>query len=362
MALAAFVLLALGLDRPQAVADSTVVGSGFFVTSDGYFVTNYHVVTGATKIQVRDATGTVRTALVVAQDPANDLAILKVDGAGFEALPVANSRTAKAGTHVVTMGFPLPDLQGQEPKITEGIVNSTTGLRGDPRAFQISVSLQPGNSGGPLVDMNGNVVGVVTSKLNAVKVFKETGDIPQNVNYAIKSNYLLEVMPGVQGLETKAPPPRQKPFPDLEHLAQVLARSVGMVIAEGAEVAEAAPAPTVFPKIWRSLTSGEQFSVRLDEPYLQWVLLSGTNPGVVSAQGEAKRNGASFSGRGYKTVRNPSTLQSCAVPAQLTFSVVTPRRIEGEVVASGGGNFSYDTCRFAEEESVRRFPFVWVPQ
>ena len=226
--------------------------------------------------------------------------------------------------------------------------------------FQISVPPQAGNSGGPLVDSNGNVIGVVTAKLSSLKVLRDTGDFPQNVNYAIKSNYLLEVVSGLAGLEAKLLPPRSTAFPDLEHLAASLSRSIGVVSGEHAE---AAPAPIALPQIWKSLTSGNQYSVRLDEPYLQWVQLSSpTNPYFVSGQGEAKRIGQSFSGSGNGTLRNPSTQQTCTTKAQFTFSLVTPRRIEGEAVAQTGF-LLWDTCQLrAGSERESRSPFVWVPQ
>jgi hypothetical protein len=340
------------------------LGSGFFITSDGYFVTSNHVIEKATTISIRDSKGTVRRAAIAAKDSVNDLSILKVEGT-YDALPIANSRATKPGARVVTMGFPLLNIQGQEPKITDGIVNSTTGIDNDPRMFQISVSLQPGNSGGALVDGNGNVIGVVTAKLDSLKVLRETGDLPQNVNYATKSNYLLEVVSGVDGLEAKLPPPRPKPLPDLERLAELLSRSIGLVVAQTREAA--APAtpsepvrPVTFPRIWKSLTSGSQFSIRLDEPYLQWVQLSSVGPQWVSGQGEAKRNGESFSGSGSYALRNSATQQTCVFRMQFTFSSVSPRRIEGESIGIAG-RFSWDSCQQIEG-GEQRSHFVWVPQ
>lgn len=92
------------------------------------------------------------------------------------------------------MGFPNVSMQGIEPKVTDGIVNSFSGANNDPRVFQISSPIQPGNSGGPLVSMEGNVIGVIASKLDAAAIARQTGDIPQNVNYAIKSQYVLDLL------------------------------------------------------------------------------------------------------------------------------------------------------------------------
>lgn len=181
-------------------------GSGFFVTPDGYFVTNYHVIAGAETIALFDVNAKMHMATVVRVDKANDIAVLKADGK-FKAIPVVTSRTAKRGQSVITVGYPHADIQGLEPKVTGGIINSLTGLNNDARTFQISVPLQAGNSGGPLVTLDGNVIGVVAMKLSALAVLEETGDLPQNVNYAVKSNYLTEVLIGIPGVERKLLPP-----------------------------------------------------------------------------------------------------------------------------------------------------------
>jgi S1-C subfamily serine protease len=113
---------------------------------------------------------------------------------------VKPSMGVKSGDEVFTMGFPNVGLQGFEPKYTKGNISSVTGVQDDTRYFQISVPVQTGNSGGPLVDKNGNVVGVVVARLSDIGTLIETGGLPQNVNYAIKSSFilaLLETMPQV---------------------------------------------------------------------------------------------------------------------------------------------------------------------
>src|SRR5207249_3907696 len=102
------------------------------------------------------------------RDAANDLAILKVEGKS-RALPVAASRIVQLGEPVFTIGFPNVALQGFEPKLTRGEVSSLAGIQDDPRYFQISVPVQPGNSGGPLVDSRGNVVGIVGMRMDDIK-------------------------------------------------------------------------------------------------------------------------------------------------------------------------------------------------
>jgi S1-C subfamily serine protease len=130
---------------------------------------------------------------VVRVDAASDLALLKVTGT-FDALPVESSRTARLGATVATVGFPNIGLQGFEPKLSKGDISSLAGFQDDVRYFQISVPVQPGNSGGPLFDERGNVVGVVTLQLNQEAALAQTGTLAQNVNYAVKSSYLLSFL------------------------------------------------------------------------------------------------------------------------------------------------------------------------
>lgn len=171
--------------------DLQASGTGFFITEDGYLVTNFHVVKGAKSVKIKSDSG-VYPAEVVHVDQVNDLALLKVNGK-FRPLPVS-TENAQLGEAVFTIGFPNITLQGTEPKYTDGKISSLTGIRDDPGNYQISVPVQPGNSGGPLVDMSGNVVGVIVAKLDDLAALRSSGDLPQNVNYAIKDKNLNDFL------------------------------------------------------------------------------------------------------------------------------------------------------------------------
>lgn len=170
-------------------------GSGFFLNSNGYIATNYHVVEGTTALQVnftRNGKKESYPASVVVTDPQNDLAIIKIDDKSFNGsapLPYGlRTRTKDTGSEVFAMGYPMADVMGSEVKFTNGTISSKSGIGGDVRVYQISVPIQPGNSGGPLFDMDGNVVGITSSGLNR-DYFKS-----ENVNYAIKASYLNSLM------------------------------------------------------------------------------------------------------------------------------------------------------------------------
>src|SRR5213596_3082284 len=118
-------------------------------------------------------------------------------------MPAAASRAVKLGGTVATVGFPNIGLQGFAPKLAKGEIAALSGAGDDARYFQISVPVQPGNSGGALVDERGNVVGVVSAKLDAAAALKSSGALPGNVNYPVKSSFLLGFLESLPEVSTK---------------------------------------------------------------------------------------------------------------------------------------------------------------
>lgn len=171
-----------------AHADSGVSnGTGFIVSAKGEILTNAHVVTGCSTVTVRLPDMQPERASVVARDPKNDLALLKGKSTPTAVAVFRQGPSVRTGDSVVVLGYPLSSLLGTEVHLTVGVVNALAGLADDSRYLQISSPIQLGNSGSPLLDDSGHIVGVVTAKLDAATVAKSTGDIPQNVNFAIKS-------------------------------------------------------------------------------------------------------------------------------------------------------------------------------
>lgn len=163
-------------------------GTGFFITTDGWVVSNRHVVGDAKEVDVRLSDGTTHRAKVVKRSDDLDLALIKVDVKAPQCLPVSKGNTdLSLGRSVFTIGFPNPVLQGIEPKYTDGKVSATAGLGDDKNYYQVSVPVQPGNSGGALVDADtGWCVGVMTLRLENTA----DGRSAQNVSYAIKGSAL----------------------------------------------------------------------------------------------------------------------------------------------------------------------------
>lgn len=165
-------------------------GTGFAL-ENGYVVTNHHVVDGAKKIVVQGIDGdfnTQYTATIVGRDKNNDLALLKITDTsfqGFGTIPYSiTDEMADVGEDIFVLGYPLTSTMGDEIKLTTGIISSKTGFQGNVALYQISAPIQPGNSGGPLFDIKGNVIGVVSAKHAEA----------ENVGYAIKAIYLRNLV------------------------------------------------------------------------------------------------------------------------------------------------------------------------
>jgi hypothetical protein len=204
-------------------------GTGFFVSQDGYVITNYHVVSECQSLKVKTSKG-ILPAKRIKTDTSNDLALLKIEGT-FEALPIGDSEAVKLGDSVFTIGFPNVGVQGVAPKLTKGEINSLAGIADDARFFQTSVQIQPGNSGSPLMDMKGNVVGVVTTKLSDIAAVEQTGSVPQNVNYAVKSSYVKAFLENIPAVAARLPSAIVKPR-EFREVADRAQKAVVLVMVE----------------------------------------------------------------------------------------------------------------------------------
>lgn len=165
-------------------------GTGFALLN-GYIATNWHVVRGASNINVTGISGNFNiyyNATLIAKDETNDLAIIKIDDYSFKdftSIPYSiKTSTCDVGEDIYVLGYPLTATMGEEIKLTTGVISSKTGFQGNVSLYQISAPVQPGNSGGPLFDINGNVIGIVSAKHSDA----------ENVGYAIKASYLMNLI------------------------------------------------------------------------------------------------------------------------------------------------------------------------
>lgn len=185
-----------GAPQPGAGTGRMVSSGTGFIVAPGRALTNHHVIDDCRAVRVRTAGGQDLAARVLASDRGRDLALIEVPAEAGPPLPFRRDANIRRGEGVVTYGFPLAGLLSSGPTLTTGEISALAGLADNQRQYQISAPVQPGNSGGPLLDMSGQVVGVIVSKLNAQRIAQRTGDIPQNVNFAVKGSEALAFLRG----------------------------------------------------------------------------------------------------------------------------------------------------------------------
>lgn len=185
-------LIVFGINKKKGKSSGTA-----WLASPRLVITNHHVVEDRKDIKLVTDRGETLSATILTSDALNDVAVLQLDAPYTKAAPIAvTQRPAKVGEKVLTIGFPHPDVMGDQAKLNTGDISALSGLKNDPRQYQISIPVQPGNSGGPLLNLKGEALGVVSSKLNQLYMAQKTGAIPENVSYAIKSAYLLPLLNG----------------------------------------------------------------------------------------------------------------------------------------------------------------------
>lgn len=185
-----------GRNRMLNVNPAQVSGSGFLLTTDGYMVTNNHIIRDADSVYVQSQTGEVYKARVVHADQAHDLAILQLCDDNFTGsippIPYSfDAHSSDLGERVFTLGYPR-----EEVVYGEGYLSSSTGYRGDTTAYQVAISVNPGNSGGPLLDEKGSIIGIISGKQTT----------SEGVTFAVKTNYLLDAINGIPADSLKGQP------------------------------------------------------------------------------------------------------------------------------------------------------------
>jgi S1-C subfamily serine protease/uncharacterized protein len=171
---------------PGPKAEIAGTGTAFAISKTSDFLTNYHVVKGCASVRLRKAE-LRRDGLVIANDERNDLAVVRAQISSVPLLHFRDGKPIRPADPVVVLGFPYAGLLATAPQVTTGAVSALAGVRDDTRYLQLTAPVQPGNSGGPLLDLSGNVVGIVSARINALAVAEATGTLPENINFAIKS-------------------------------------------------------------------------------------------------------------------------------------------------------------------------------
>ena len=203
--IAAFQAKHSGASRDSTQTASTA-GTGFFITAQGHLLTSHHLIANGRKIKVRTHSGNYAAELIKA-DASNDIALLQIK-ARTTPLILTTQVAPRLGQSVFTIG---PNAQGSSSKYTKGRISSLYGLKHDPRLLQVSVPVHPSNSGGALIDEKGTAIGMITFRLNNLKIHKTTGSLPQNINYALRSSQIRGFLATIPLLQARLPQPRPTP-------------------------------------------------------------------------------------------------------------------------------------------------------
>src|SRR5262249_12801243 len=198
-------------------------GTGFLVHPDGLLITAFHVVEASKKIEVRCGDLAPQIAVLKTASSSTALAVLRIPIRVESYLKFAPKKSATLGTRVFSIGYPLSDVLGMQPKYTEGTISGLSGPADEASLLQISTPVQPGNSGGALLNDNGEVVGVVTSTASAAAFLKLTGNLPQNISWAVKAEYAAALVD------------EPTPLPTLANRQAIISRAVAsscMIVVE----------------------------------------------------------------------------------------------------------------------------------
>ncbi|NDE82842.1 MAG: serine protease [Chlamydiia bacterium] len=169
-------------------------GTGFYISNEGYILSAYHVIKNHDEVWVRSSDDKKwRHTEIVKVDAVLDLALLRTKK-NSQFLKITNWESVPIGLEVCSIGYPMLGFQGTAIRITQGIINSDEGASGQKKLFQLSAEVEKGNSGGPVIAPDGSVVGIILSKLDALSVAEKIQDLPQNVNFALKTRPLLKFL------------------------------------------------------------------------------------------------------------------------------------------------------------------------
>ncbi|MBI0177003.1 trypsin-like peptidase domain-containing protein [Bartonella apis] len=227
--LLSFLLILITLNEATWAETPSSNGSGFAVTDDGWILTNAHVVKGCQRVEISN-TGQAED---IRFDSHDDLALIKAPaGVKTQALFLRRD-TIRLGEDIIALGFPLNGILSDSIKMTTGNVNALSGLENDARYLQISTPVQPGNSGGPVIDRNGHVIGITTLQLS--KNFEDkTGIMPQNINFALRAS-VAAIFMEAQGLTVSyADDDKGAPVPSTADITEKTTPSVYKILCYAA--------------------------------------------------------------------------------------------------------------------------------
>jgi S1-C subfamily serine protease len=310
---------------------SGAMGSGFLLTSDGQIATSLHVIRELTSGSVRLWNGDVYDGVsVLAFDDRRDLAIIKIRAFDLPTLPLGNSNELQAGESLLLFGNPPVRAGILSGTVTAGIVSAFHEYDGF-RIIQTDAATNPGNSGGPLINLRGQAVGILGFKMKPV----------ENLSFAVPINYLRALVDG---------PMRSMTLSELRTA----------LVSEGMKSTNA-PRDGSMPRLWKSASTAARYTVQVDNDYIyaEQVLPDVQRPWLMFSKIEGRKSGKLFVGKMHYAAacRN----KSCPFDDEIEFTLVTPTRIEGAMLLHpADANLSCEPCQFSKTRQIIRF--VWIPE
>lgn len=314
-----------------------VVGSGFLVSSDGKIVTNVHVIRDLTTAGVQLASGEIFDSIrVLAFDERKDLAVIQIPGFDLPASDLGNSNELVVGIPVVIVGSP----RGLQGTVTAGVLSA---IRDEPtgagfKMLQTDAAVNPGNSGGPLVNVKGEVIGVVTAKLHG----------SEGLNFGVPINY-------VRGLLNLS----QSPITLTEFQKQ---------LDSGGDAFKAAKTMPQFASRWKSVNSNTVRSLRFSEEYLYAEMLPPMPNGLAFQTFELKKQGNGYTGKyrsafgcEFRDWTGQYQQKQCSFDFVAEINTLTPTRIEGRVNAPPK-DAKFDCKKCVYSKPFTWADFVWIPE
>ena len=182
-----------GAENPSRTTRPVGSGTGFFISPE-ILITNYHVVQECAEVRLRKRGAETGRAVLHAINRGDDLAALRSDSPSEHVLKLRVGAPIRPAEIVLVFGYPLSTVLSSLGNTTLGNVTALSGIQDDSRFIQISAAVQPGNSGGPVMDQEGRLIGAVVGKLDAIRIIRATGDVPQNVNFAIRASTIVHFL------------------------------------------------------------------------------------------------------------------------------------------------------------------------
>jgi serine protease Do len=358
--------------QPKSKTSSS--GTAFFVAPN-VLVTNNHVVKECgTNIQVRYPNRDWHTAAISGRDDKNDLALLRTD---LEGIAVASFRTQpKLGEPIAAYGFPYAGLLSSSGNFTTGTLSALSGMDDDSRFLQTSAPVQPGNSGGPLLDKSGSVIGVVEGQLNALTMMKFADSVPQNVNFAIQAAIVVNFL-GAKGQSPNTDTSNAHPDLPTAEVAELAKKFTVQVYCGDmpSQIADAPPTPPKTTEAPQRANNGSPLEQRardfalslqalwsrlndealpaLDGLYENEVMFYGKTTSKEAVVKEKRAFASRFPVREYKT-REPISVRCsddiCTVHGFVDFRSVNPA---AQIVSKGVATFEYKFLMFGTKIKIK---------